>query len=328
MAKNVSSLKRGFHYDPINKDLGVYVNGVQVASYTDVPGRTYYVNNVTGASTNDGLSWGSAFDQVSTAITAQAAYSLAKTGVAATATGIYGRDRIIIMGTGTTYTAISTLPQMCDIIGLGAEPRGNGTGIVVIGDATGAADGIAGTTRGLYMYNIQCVGAGSYYAADFAAAYRSCIENCTFGGNADSAACAVALNVVSGSGLVVRNCSVIAHAAFPVIGFRFASAGGNFNQCLIEDNMVYGSTTGMSNTGYLSNLTVFRNNICYGGTTGLIDNATNGGDGAVAFYYNNFASGATTGMTMSVSTTPAERHCMNNYSVSNVTSAIYYALGV
>ncbi len=119
------------------------------------PGRTYYVNNITGSASNDGLSWGNAFAQVSTAITAQAAYSLAKTGVVATAAGIYGRDRIIIMGTGTTYTAISALPQMCDVIGFGADPRGNGTGIVVIGDATGAADGIAGSCRGLNMYKIH-----------------------------------------------------------------------------------------------------------------------------------------------------------------------------
>ena len=327
MAKNVKQLKRGFHYDPVNQDLGVYVNGVQVASYTDVPGRTYYVNNITGASTNDGLSWGSAFDQVSTAITAQAAYSLAKTGVAATAAGIYGRDKIVIMGTGTTYTAVSTCPQMCDIIGLGAEPRGNGTGIVVIGDATGAADGMAGTTRGTNWYNLQFIGAGTYYAVDLAAAYRTTFENCTFGGNDASAACARGFSVTSGSGLVMRDCSNIAHAAFPVIGFCFAETGGNFNQCLIENCMAYGSTTGMSNKGYLSNLTVFRNNIAYGGTTGMIDTGAGGADASMAFWYNNFGSGATTGITCSASATYAERHFMNNYSVSNATSAVYYALG-
>lgn len=290
-------------------------------------GRTYFVNNITGGSGNDGLSWGNAMDQVSTAITAQIAYSLARTGVAPTAAGIYGRDRIIIMGTGTTYSAISALPQMCDIIGFGAEPRGNGTGIVVIGDATGAADGCAGTTRGTNWCNIQFVGAGAYYAMDLAAAYRTTFDNCTFGGNAASAACAVGFNVVSGSGLVVRNCSNIAHAAFPVIGFQFASAGGNFNQCLIEDNMAYGSTTGMSNAGYLSNLTVFRRNIAYGGTTGMIDAGAGGADASMAFWYDNFGCGATTGITCSASATLAERHFMNNYSVGNATSAIYYALG-
>ncbi|KKK85452.1 hypothetical protein LCGC14_2773150, partial [marine sediment metagenome] len=33
-----------------------YVNGVQVASYSERAGRTYYVNNITGSSTSDGRS--------------------------------------------------------------------------------------------------------------------------------------------------------------------------------------------------------------------------------------------------------------------------------
>jgi hypothetical protein len=177
------------------------------------------------------------------------------------------------------------------------------------------------------MTNIQCVGAGSYYAADFAVCYRSVIENCTFGGNASAAACAVALNIVSGSGVTVRNCATIGHAAVPVIGFQFASAAGNFNQCLIEDNMIYGSTTGMSNGGYLSNATLFRDNVAYGGTTGMIDVGAGGADASMAFWYRNFGSGATTGITCSASATLAERHFMTNYSVSNASSAIYYALG-
>uniref|UniRef100_A0A6M3IFT2 Pectate lyase n=1 Tax=viral metagenome TaxID=1070528 RepID=A0A6M3IFT2_9ZZZZ len=322
--KNVHALKRGFHWSPEDQDLGIYVNGVQVASYSEKAGRDYYVNNITGASTNDGRSWGSAFDQVSTAITASEAYRAEGGGAPTVTTNDYVRNRIFVQGTGTTYTYIAALPSYCDVYGVGADPRGDGTGIVVLGDAAGSYDGAAGSMRGTNIYNIQFVGASTKYAMDLAVAYRSVIENCTFGGNASSAACAIGLNVVSGSGLTVRNCANIAHAAFPVIGFCFASAGGNFNQCLVEDNMVYGSTTGMSNAGYLSNLTLFRNNVAYGGTTGISDTSANTGDGALAFYWKNFGSGATTGMTM---TNSPERHCMDNYSVSNATSAVYYALG-
>jgi hypothetical protein len=314
-----------FAQDPAGIGSSIILDDIPITGMT--PGITYYVNNITGSASNDGLTWATALDQVSTAITKQAAYSLARTGVAPTAAGFYGRDRILIMGTGTTYTVVATAPQMCDLIGVGATPAGNGTGIAVIGDATGAAHGFSGTSRGLYMANIQCVGAGSYYAANFVALYRSTLENCAFGGNNLSAACARALSITAGSGTLIKNCRTIMHAAAPVIGMCFAEAGGNFNECQVEDCFAYGSTTGMSNKGYLSDGAVFKNNIAYGGTTGIIDAGAGGADASVAFWYNNFGSGATTGVTCSASATVAERHFMNNYSVSNVTSAIYYALG-
>ena len=293
-------------------------------NFNQAGGRSYFVINITGGVASDGLSWGTAMNEVTTAITAQTAYRLALTGVAPTAATSYGRDAIYVMGTGTTYLPIATMPSMCDIIGVGADPFGNGTGIAVIGDATGAQDGMAGTTRGSNWCNLQFVGAGSFYAVNLAAAYRSKFENCAFGGNAASAACARAFNVVSGSGLVMRDCKTIAHAAFPVIGYAFATAGGNFNECLIERCYANASTSGMLNAGYLNNGTVIRDCICYGGTTGIADTSAQTGDGALAFYFHNFASGATNGITM---TNSPERHCMQNYSVGNATSLIYYALG-
>lgn len=322
MSRNLTSSKRGFGWDADNQRLTLYVNGRAVDYFDEPKFNVYYVNNITGDSGNDGLSWDLAFDQLSTAVTAQAAAQAARTSG-----NNYVRDKIFIQGTSTTYTYISTLPSYCDVVGLGATPFGDGTGIVVIGDASGAADGIAGSARGLYMTNIQCVGASTYYAADFAVLYRSTLENCAFGGNASSAACARALSITSGSGVVIRNCRTVGHAAPPVIGFCFAEAGGNFNECEVIDNFAYGSTTGMSNKGYLSNGTVFKNNVAYGGTTGMIDTGAGGADASMAFWYNNFGSGATTGVTCSASATLAERHFMNNYSVGNATSAVYYALG-
>lgn len=299
---------------------GAFVSGSWNGAF-DRGGKTYYVNNITGTTTASGLSWNSAVSLPSRAITLSEASRLVHPG---TTTNDYIRNKIVIQGTGTTYTALAALPSYCDVIGLGAPPFGDGAGIVVIGDATGAADGAAGSTRGSSWYNIQFVGAGAYYGIDLAIAYRSMFELCGFGGNAAAAACARAFSVTSASGLIMRDCKTLAHAAFPVIGYSFAAAGGNFNECLIERCYANASATGMSNVGYLSNGTVVRDCICFGTTTGISDTSTQTGDGALAFYYNNFASGATTGMTM---TNSPERHCMNNYSVSNATSALYYALG-
>ncbi len=203
---------------------GAVVEGAFGDSF-DRGGKTYYVNNITGSSTNDGLSWNSAVDQLSTAVTLSEASRLIHNG---TTTNDYIMNTIVIQGTGTTYTAVSALPSYCNVIGLGSVPFGNGAGIVTIGDATGAAHGVAGSTRGSNWSNIQFVGAGSYYAFSATVAYRSLFEFCAFGGNASSAACARGLSVTSGSGLVVRDCKTVMHAAFPVIGFCFAEAGGNF----------------------------------------------------------------------------------------------------
>ncbi len=74
MARNITASKRGFGYDPVTRSLGVYVDGALVQSYPPTPGRTYFVNNITGSSTNDGLSWANAMDEVSTAITASEVY--------------------------------------------------------------------------------------------------------------------------------------------------------------------------------------------------------------------------------------------------------------
>ena len=313
--------KRGFRYNPQTQDLELYVDGTKVTSWnsSSTQGKTYYVNNITGSAAATGLSWSEAFDQLSTAVTASEAHRSAQT-----TNNTYIRNTIIIQGTGTTYTYISSMPSYCDVVGLGAPPFGDGTGIVVLGDASGAADGMAGSTRGSTWYNMQFVGAGSYYGVDLAVAYRSMFDTCAFGGNAASAACAIAFNVVSASGLVLRDCKTIAHAAFPVIGYAMSTAGGNWNECLMERCYANASTTGYTNVGYLQNGSVVRDCLFYGGTTGLSDTSAQTSNNALAFYWGNLGSGGTTGITV---TNGAERRCMNNYSVSDATSALYYALG-
>ena len=303
-------------YRELKMHPGAIVTGA-LGPLFDTGGTTYYVNNITGSSTADGLSWNSAFDEVSTAVTASEASRLVHPG---TTTNDYIRNKIVIQGTGTTYDAISALPSYCDVIGLGAEPFGDGTGIVVLGDATGAADGAAGSMRGTNIYNMQFVGAGSFYAMDLAVAYRSKFENCAFGGNASSAACAIAFNVVSASGLVLRGCKTIMHAAAPVIGWAMSTAGGNWNECLMEMCHGYGSTTGYTNAGYLQNGSVVRACVFYGGTTGLSDTSAQTGMAGLAMYVGNYASGGTTGMTV---TNQAKRRALDNWTCSNVTIAQY-----
>jgi len=282
--------------------------------------RTYYVNNISGSASADGLSWNSAMSQLSYAVTASEAYR----AIPASATNEYIRNTIVMQGTGTTYTAVSALPSYADVIGLGAPPFGDGAGIVVIGDATGAADGAAGSTRGSTWTNMQFVGAGSYYAIDLAIAYRTMFEMCAFGGNASAAACAIAFNVVSASGLILRDCKTIAHAAFPVIGFAMSTAGGNWNECLMERCYANASTTGYTNVGYLQNGSVVRDCWFYGGTTGLSDTSAQTSLNALAAYKDNVGAGGTTGITI---TNGAELRAMGNYSVGASTSALYYALG-
>ncbi len=314
------TVKRGFRYNPSTSNLELYVDGTKVESWNSsgTTGKVYHVNNITGSATASGLSWSEAFDQLSTAVTASEAYR------ATMATNnTYIRNTIIIQGTGTTYTYISSMPSYCDVIGLGAPPFGDGTGIVVLGDATGAADGMAGSTRGSTWYNMQFVGAGSYYGVDLAIAYRTMFELCGFGGNAASAACARAFSVTSASGLIMRDCKTLAHAAFPVIGYSMAAAGGNWNECLMEKCYANASTTGYTNVGYLQNGSVVRDCVFYGGTTGLSDTSAQTSQNALAFYVDNFAAGGTTGMTV---TNGAEQRSMRNHSVGNATTAIYFAI--
>lgn len=293
-------------------------SGIWQVSQDGQVGNVYYVNNITGSDANDGLSWNTAVAQVSQAIT------LAEAFRAKFATNNqYIRNTILIQGTATRYNALSALPNYCDIIGIGASPFGDGAGIVRIGSIS-TAHGIAGSTRGTNWHNIQFNAGGSFDAVNLTVAYRTTFTNCGFGSASDNAACDNAFKVVAGSGLVLRDCKTLAHAAFPVVGYSFAVAGGNFNECLIERCYANASGSGMLNAGYLNNGTVIRDCICYGGTSGIMDTSAQTGDEALAFYFHNFASGATNGIVM---TNSPERHCMDNYSVGNATSLLYYALG-
>lgn len=136
-------------------------------------GKKYFVNNIVGSSVNDGARWDRAMDEISTAITAHMAH-LAE--LPANNRNI--RGTIIVQGTNQKYKHCATLPNYCDIIGLGANPRGSTEGIVIICEALYAS--LAGNARGLNMYNIQVGGIGDYYCMDVTTLLRSVFEDCAF----------------------------------------------------------------------------------------------------------------------------------------------------
>jgi hypothetical protein len=204
----------------------------------DYPNKIYYVNNITGSDTGyDGSDWEHPFAQPSAAITAWTAYLAAQT-----ATDAYVRGKIYIQGTGTAYTALTALPSYCDMIGIGADPRGNGAGIVIIGVA--GADGIAGTARGLNMKNIQFRSGGSFWCADFVSLFRSRIENCAFHSNGATAADGGMRFTGASGGNVIKDCWWNGDTDYvPKVGIQ--ASGTHFNESEITGCNICGTTAGI-----------------------------------------------------------------------------------
>ena len=252
---NIPARKRGFGYDPVTRSLGVYVDGALTASFPPSPGRTYFVNNITGASTNDGLSWATAVAEVSQAITLAETYRElgGEEGGRSVTTNDYVRNTIMIQGTGTAYTQLTALPNYCDMVGLGADPRGNGTGIARIGPdaiAGGSFDGVdAGTCKGTNFYNLQFQAGSSKDAFDCDKLYRCVFENCAFMGNNDavSPTAGVLLGTTAtagfgASGVVWRNCHWGGASAGGDFTVGFHIAGTHFHNCLVENCYIIGVT--------------------------------------------------------------------------------------
>jgi hypothetical protein len=244
-----------------------YANNLVDSMMVDVYVRKYFVDNINGSASNDGLTWATAFAQISTAITAWEAWRAAQANV-------YARGAIYVRGTGTAYTALTALPSYCDIIGLGACAFGNGTGIVIIG--ANGADGIAGTGRGLGLYNLQFRAGGAFWCCDFVNLFRSIIQDCAFHSNVAAADGGIRFTGASG-GLWIKNCKTKGDTDYvPKVGLQ--ASGTHLNESLIEDCLLGGTTAGVliDNTVKNGDQTVFRNNHIgdsgKGCTTALDDN--------------------------------------------------------
>lgn len=240
-------------------------------------GTIYYVNGATGTSGASGLSWRHAMLTINEAITASEVVRAAGQGLSGT-TNDYIRNTIIIQATGEyaggEYDAVTALPLHCDIIGLGDWPCGMGQGMVMIGakDANlDAINGEANTVRGLNLINLHVSGdndsANTLDAMSVANFFRSRLEDCWFGQSSGGDNINAGIECDSSfSGNLVRHCVIGATntSARPRYGMDFASCSPGSNN-LIEDNLIYGETTGilMTATDNWNGATI-RNNVISG----------------------------------------------------------------
>ncbi|HEB26367.1 MAG TPA: hypothetical protein ENI05_01140 [Porticoccus sp.] len=210
----------------------------------DYPGRQYYVNNITGSSGGDGSDWENAMDEVSTAITAAEAYRIS--AVFPNSTNQYIRNQIFAQGTGTPYSEITALPSYCDLIGLGADPFGNGAGIARIGADTGTGEnGLSGTSsvRGLRMRGFQFQAGNGGYAFQMSNIFRSRIEHCVFATNGSPAgAPAVGFEIAIGSGLVMDDCHWLNQSSITNSNdVGFSVTGTHFHGCKVTNCNISGA---------------------------------------------------------------------------------------
>ncbi|KKL50756.1 hypothetical protein LCGC14_2302310 [marine sediment metagenome] len=244
---------------------GAIVTGSWNGSF-DTGGTTYYVNNITGNDTADGKSWNSAVAQPEQAIALSEASRLIHVG---TTTNDYIRNTIVVQGTGTAYTAVTEIPNYVNLIGLGADPRGNGTGIAKI-DGAGAADAMSVDSngcRGLFMANLQFnnSGAASVYGADFAKLFRSRIEACVFSNSGYGG-----LRIVLGGGVSIIDCDSTNDTLAQLIGLTLG-ASATVNALKVVGSHWFGDTNGVSFIATAGKQTVFKDCAAIGGTYGWID---------------------------------------------------------
>ena len=225
--------------------------------------RVYYVNNITGDSGYDGLSWETPFAQVSQAITASEAHR-----ATLTANNQDVRNRIYVQGTKTAYTKLTALPLYCDIIGIGATTRGTNEGVARIGSDTVAESGCvtATTVRGLYVKNIQFQAGKDMYCFQVTNMFRSVFEDCSFMTNGVATGNPAAGFRAAGSlgSVEMRRCFFGSSCSIdtePDIGIKVE--GIHFHNCLFEDNHICGLTNGVWITSACTTNwgSMFKNNV-------------------------------------------------------------------
>ena len=262
-------------------------------------GKAFYVNNIVGSDSNDGLSWAKPLATISAAVTLAEAHRVLQV-----ANNRFVQNRIYIQGTATAYTALAALPNWCDIIGVGSDPRGNGTGIARIGADTGTgggvADAVAGGYRGLNFYNLQFQGGSAAAAFSVVQLFRSTFENCAFMVNGGSTAGLTGLVVTSkAGGLVIKNC----HWGTNGSG-DFATGihldGTYWMNCKVENCHIVGTTIGIlvDSTCTYGWSSEFKNNYIGAGVTTcdvcVDDNTTTGNIMFIGNYLNGTAGSAMT----------------------------------
>lgn len=241
-------------------------------------GRTYYVNNISGDSGNSGLSWGSAFAQVSEAISASETYRELGSGTPGVTTNDYVANTIAIQGTGTAYTTITNLGERCYIFGVSAGlHRDGGSGQVRIGSNT--TDGYDGTAnaRGNTIYNIQFQGGGNdmYCFRNTAWIQRSRFTDVTFmQAGAELEGCFYTANM---SGSVFERCTFTSNSPGTSALYGMQLAGACSDDHIVDCIFAVGSTALVSLSNNIHVNTVFARNFFTGDSAvGFLDADTAG----------------------------------------------------
>jgi len=261
------------------------------------PSRVYYVDGVAGSdSTGDGKSWATAYKTITKAAAIGTAWQALQANV---------DSRYTILVAATPYPYAKDAPvamNYCDVIGTGATPRGNGTGITRIRGITSTqvAALIAGTyteldaaavcgghaftapsggMRGVNFYNIQfeCdCGYDAFHASGVL--LRSTFEDCAFN-ESDNTTSVTAGNAgiytaSSVAGLTVRRCHFGSNGPPCLLYGMYCLGSPAMNNCLFEDNTVNASAGGL----YVQN-TPLDTNTCYRRNTIWSGNSAEGAVG-------------------------------------------------
>ncbi len=223
----------------------------------DTGGTTYYVNNITGSATADGLSWNSAVKEVSDAITLSEASRIVHPG---TTTNDYIRNTIVVQGTGTAYTGITDLGEYYDLIGLGSPTYGMGgtiwntntlDGLVRLGSdtvSTGGMYDLDGIYKGVYAANIHFQTGGTNPAFGVDEIHMCRFDDCGFFYAKDQATAApdAWFEIYSAiTGMVMNRCTGGGNAAVvdrPAYGFHVKTGADRFSHSRMRDCHWTGST--------------------------------------------------------------------------------------
>ena len=289
----------------------------------DYPGRIYFVNNISGNSAYDGLSWETPFAQVSEAITASETFRALPSGT----TNDYQRNIIFVQGTGTAYTKLTVLPHYCDLIGIGADPRGNGAGIARIGSDTVAESAVVSsvTVRGLNVYNIQFQAGINKYPFQCTAMFRCRFENCTFmtNGAATGNPTAAFYSSAALGGVVFKDCHFGSNCSVdtePDIGFKIE--GTHFHNCLVEDCFISGlQGVTIASTVIAAQGSMFKNNFIGDASQAMticVNDDTNAVGGFHTVYAGNYVRAS--GIAFDLETDGGPR-CIGNYEINDFVAA-------
>jgi len=294
----------------------------QLAGMVDGGGTVYYVDDVhaNASDSNAGTDRNRPFNTLTAAITASEVDRQARSNV-------YTRNTIYVIANGgyaggtIDGYAITEMPQYTNLIGVGANPWGSGSGIATI-IGTNAT---VGTVRGLYaenlMFEVPVAGAG-YYGLYLTHCLRSKFYNCAFmGANTGSSDPGGGL-YISGSagGMDVIHCKFNSNLLALDYGIR--GAASNFNSCNIEDNSIFASVCGIYNVSPgTDGGTIIKNNVIAHGpwnagyelATGV--QCTGGGNAAMVI--GNYIAA-----TDAINHSQADRCCIDNHIIQTGTGAI------